>query len=260
MVRFQLRHALCFAAAFAVLALAANPAQADLTIGSEIFNEEFSGTALDSGVWEAEIGGGGSISVNGGSARFTTPTGSGNAYATSLNTLDFSSSPNQWGAEVAFNLFGAYSSWSPSRHYVLLNGLSTSTENGWTNQGFDLRTLREDSEHFSLAWNGWDNDGERNPTPVATGVLTGVAHTVQLLRKANDTVDIYLDGALVSNQDLIGGVNPAQLRLGDITGSVECDVSYDSIKIGTAVPEPASIIMVVWSAIGLLAYAWRRHK
>lgn len=236
-------------------------AQATIIINNNIFNEDFNGTAVDSAKWDAGMDNGGTITVAGGAAAFVTATAGQNAYLTSNGSLDFSGSPDNWGAEVKFTLNGAYSGWTPYRNFILLDGLTTATTEGWTNQGFDLRTLREDSSHFSLAWNGWDNDfGYRDPTVLATGFEAGVAHVAQVQRKADGTVDIYMDGNLVSNQSLLGGVNPAQLRIGDVTGYVECDVSFDYVKVGSVVPEPATVVMLVTSAFGLLAYAWRKRR
>jgi hypothetical protein len=235
-------------------------AQATIVVDNSIFSEDFSGTALDSAKWEVGLDNGGTITLDGGVATFNTTAGSQNAYVTSNGSLDFSGSPDNWGAELKFRVDGVYSGWGP-RNFILVDGLTTATANGWTNQGFDLRAIRQDSSHFNLAWNGWDNDyGYREPTILATGYQDGVAHVAQVHRRTDGTVDIYMDGDFVSNQSLLGGVNPSQLRIGDCTGYLECNVGIDYVRVGSIVPEPSTIVLAASGAIGLLAYAWRRRK
>lgn len=257
MVRFQLRAA-AWLAVFAVGAFWAASTQAGFAVGSSVFSEEFKGTSLDSDKWDATVGGSGAITVGGGVAAFVTGAAD-TAYMGSRGSLDFSSSPDNWGAEIKFQVNGVYSSWE-YRNYVLLDGLTTATTNGWTNQGFDLRLIRQDSTHFNLGWNGWDNDEEyRQPTILGEGYEDGISHVAQVHRKTDGTVDIYMDGTLIGKQTLINGVNPTMLRIGDITGSVEGNIALDYVRIG-AVPEPSTIVLCVMAIIGLLAYAWQRRK
>lgn len=252
------------AAVFAVGVFATALAQATVVVGSDVFSEEFNGSAIDSGVWESVLVGAGSITVDGGSARFRTAsavTPQDDAWITTLsgNPFDFSSSPNEWGAEAKFTV-NALATTSSSRQYLLLNGLSTLTTSEWTNQGFDLRLSPKDSTHFNLVWNGWDNDGARVPITLGTGYAEGVSHIAKVHRKTDNTVDVYMDDAFVSNQPLIGGVNPAQLRIGDIARYITGDFVIDYVKVGEAVPEPASMVLTMTAIMGLLAYAWRKRK
>lgn len=241
-----------------VLSFAAAPAWATITVGSGIFAEEFNSTALDSNKWDVTLGKSGAITLDGSTANFTTAA-SDTAYIDSKGSLDFSSSPSEWAAEVKFQVNGTYSSWG-ARNYVLLDGLTTATTSEWTNQGFDLRLIRQDSSHFTLGWNGWDNDNDgRIATVLATDFDDGVLHVAQVHRKTDGTVDIYMDGTLISNQALLNGVNPTKFRIGDVTGYVEGDIVLDYVRVG-AVPEPSSILLTVVACVSLVAYAWRKRR
>ena len=90
------------------------------------FSEEFKGTSLDSDKWDATVGGSGAITVGGGVAAFVTGAAD-TAYMGSRGSLDFSSSPDNWGAEIKFQVNGVYR----------FLGVSQLRLAGWTNHRND---------------------------------------------------------------------------------------------------------------------------
>ena len=69
------------------------------------------------------------------------------------------------------------------------------------------------------------------PIVVGSGAY-GVSYDLQLHRRTDNTVDIYMNGNLLANEALIDGVNPTQLRMGDLSSlAVGGDVVYGPIHL-----------------------------
>lgn len=102
-----------------------------------------------------------------------------------------------------------------------------------------------------------------------TGLSTGVSdlnyHNFAVEFNHNaDTATIYVD------QVSVGSLNLASFASGHYSlptgnaayigiGAATADNVFDNFQVG-AVPEPASIIVLLMGLLGLLAYAWRKRK
>ena len=121
-----------------------------------------------------------------------------------------------------------------------------------------------DGTKFDLAWYGFDNaDESRAATTILAGLNKDQSYTAVCHRKTDNTVDIYLNGALITNKAVIGSANPEELSLGDLSGmGIAGTQVVDSIRVGSfsAVPEPSTIALLATGIFSLLAYAWRKRK
>lgn len=114
-------------------------------------------------------------------------------------------------------------------------------------------------------------------TETLLGITSGIAsddstwhNAAARFNKDNDTVGIYVDESLKATVDLTtlaGGAYKDYSTNYVGWGGDWCDdgvnlyVSWvDNVAVGSAVPEPGSILLTAMGLVGLLAYAWRKRK
>lgn len=278
MLRFDVRNGVRFVVVLAALAVGTFVpvlAQASvITVGTQVFSDDFTGSTLDTTKWAQFTQGTGTVAMDGVSSVVLTSVGtssdrrSSSADIEAKSALNFSSSPNDWGVEIKLQMRSgeAWQSYNNpadlpgAKQFSILSG--TSAVLGFTMQGFDLRAVRYNASNWCLGWYGFDETGTRVCDELTAGIplSSSVTHTVSLHRKTDGNVDIYVDDGLVATKALIGGSNPVGLMLGDFTSTAIAGVmALDSVKIGI-VPEPSALALLSTSLIGLLAYAWRKRK
>jgi hypothetical protein len=133
---------------------------------------------------------------------------------------------------------------------------STFTLNTTTNTaGYDINAIRT----FS-AWNDYRVNQKyevfystvKNPTTfVSLGIFTDTVHE-------NGSYMISLTGS--TGGAIASGVKAIQFSFTDPGQGTTVYQELDVLGAASAVPEPASIAMLVSAAIGLLAYAWRKRR
>ena len=201
--------------------------------------------------------------------------GTGNSYAHS-NVLNFTSTPNQWVAEVRFQVDGTLdTTTSPNmRQFNLLSGVDSVTGT-FEVFSFDLRLVEIATDPtgigstFNLEWFGFDGpNASRSSSSIAggAGLNKNQFYEISLLRTPSDTIQIWLDGTLIDTKSLIVGAqtgnvgqeNPDRLVLGAISSVITANVEWDYISVGAVVPEPAGtqLALAGLTAVGI---AWRRR-
>lgn len=234
------------------------------------FADDFGGATVDAAKWTSYTANSGTIVENNGNVTLNTQSANNKcAYLYLANNLDFTASPDEWIAQVTFQVntgyFATTNSGTYARQYSILTGMNNGTD--MNVYGIDLRAVQDGSgtsgSTYGLAWYGFDNLAGGS-SRVATALSTlnkGAWYTVTLHRKGDGNVDIYQDGSLIATRSLINGVNPTILGLGDLT-SMTCRgvVSFDSVAVAHSVPEPTTMGLLFIGALSYIAYASRGRK
>ena len=270
----MLRKMCLCAALLSVCLLATTSAQAAISVGTDVFSDDFPGSALASN-WTTEVDTTGSITVASSVVTFDSTTyPSGSFYCSiwgSDTDLSGLGSSTDWGAEVRFKVPGnlativAYEEDSPydkPREWKLLAG----QEAGGSQLGraIDLRLLKDgtgaDGATYSLGWAGddWPDNEFRDPTVIAT-LNKDQWYTAVLHRKSDGNVDIYLDDSLISTQSVITVANPDFFMLGERGSYMAGIMEVDYIKVGAFIPEPATLaVLAIGGLMGLLSRKRRK--
>jgi hypothetical protein len=261
-------------------------AQAQFNVGTEVLSDDFTGSTLNA-PWGAFTGNAGTATLDGVSSMLLQTFRSGtsgsryirsNASLEDLTDLSYAglASANDWGVEIKFQMLssvdtGEWVSPYDSRQWIILAGTTDSAARSQVVQGFDLRATRYDGTHWALGWYGFDFTGGVSTLRTVDFLGLGgeisrnqdTTYTIDLHRKPDGMVDIYLDGTLLGTESLIGGLNPVGLMAGDITqAGVGGKMALDLVKIGsfTEVPEPATLTSLATGLFVLLAYNWRKRR
>lgn len=266
MVRFDMRCALWFAVVPAVLAIglfATASAEAGFVDGA-VFSDDFnSGSVPNSTNWPTTGAVASTLTVGDGLVDFhtTDPTVSNTCMA--ISKAFTIPDPTAYAAEVRFRI-PTGTTWvdtlRTSNH--LTYNLIMSDGNGAQKGAFDVNLQQGTINTFGLTWGYWGGTGTSALTVLKT-LNTDTWYDVISNRKADGTVDIYLDGELIANKTSLAGT-PTKWFLGDgysTVGYIEGHLQVDYVKVGAyVVPEPCSMVLVTTSVLGLLAYAWRKRK
>ena len=271
-------------------------AQAPVSDGS-IFFEDFDGTGDFTDAdpdWDqigyTHFGPGADATLNGDSTMTLTMPGDGKVVSfAGSRLLDFSSSPNEWVASTRFKTDGSITSLhrdgdgSAQREISLLRGAQAGDKGNPPPSrlepvsGFHL-TLNVDREtpnssesgniiftsggEFELGWHGHTGQASaRRSEDIGTGVSLNenTWYTVTAHRKPDNTVDIWVDDALVGNKDVLNSAspNPAALFIGLDNESQELPgLLYDFVSVGV-VPEPTSVLLLL---LGVCGFVFFRHR
>lgn len=234
-----------------VLAVAAGPAAAAITPKAAVFYDGFDGNSLDTDKWASLTNAGSPIlTVTGGTMTINSST-TDTRWLRSLGVFDYSPKPNAWLAEVSFTVNSDLTT-SDARQVHLLTGVRNEAIQNFSVAGFDLRLVQGvDPGTFNLAWWGFNTNagqGSMNTTPLVTGLTNGVNYVVTVFRKPDNFVDILLDGVLVSTQPLISNLNPSALVVGDTSGSMSMNVTFDYVGINL-LPEPATATLLALAGV-----------
>jgi hypothetical protein len=168
--------------------------------------------------------------------------------------------PTAYAAEIRFQVPSTGTTLKTSNH--LTYNLIMSDGNGAQKGGFDVNLQQGSATTFGLMWGYWGGAGDSALTLLST-LNKDTWYDVISNRKADGTVDIYLDGNLLATKNSLAGT-PSKWFLGDgysTPGYIEGHLQVDYVKVGTyAVPEPCSITLLASAVFGLLAYAWRKRR
>lgn len=230
-----------------------------------VFSDEFNDSAVDSAKWPVAVG----ATVNSGAVTLSSATeGDYAALGSAADSLAGLGTSDNWAVEVRFSLAGPLKT-TPSypenqQDFILMAGISTP---GWIATGVDLRLNQDDSaingSTYTLGWWGFDSSGTRTATQLYS-LNKGQTYKVGAHRKADNTVDIFLNDTLISNMPVIGSVNPEKMFIGDwSSGDVYTHTpgfSLDYVRVGYFIPEPSSIALLAIGGFGLIIYAWRKRR
>ena len=99
------------------------------------------------------------------------------------------------------------------------------------------------------------------------GTVTGTGyHNYKLVQMAGETTaDLYVDGSLMATLDPTPGFGVARYMVGNSAPSSFTDpmgvfLAGASLSTPGVVPEPSAVVLLVTGLIGLLAYAWKKHR
>jgi hypothetical protein len=286
------------AVAIAILAALPQALAVPASDGS-IFLEEFEGaaapfTAADPD-WD-QVGfthfGQSNINRNGDSTATAEQSATNDVSFAGSRLLDFSSTPTEWVAAARFRVdtaLVAYHRPSPASHreFALMRGAYTGPagnpppsldEDIESIQAFDIRLdvhsgtsgavesptdTYTSNGTFELGWHGHTQDAQDRASvdiPGGNSLTEDAFYTVTVHRKPNDTVDIWLDNTMIQNRPILGTGNPSAIMFGNNSENFSwIGVTYDYITIGAVVPEPTSLVLLLFGTFGLAACRWRRR-
>lgn len=233
---------------------------ADLNVGTQVFGDDFSGTALDSTKWTSAVSGSFTpavlVNVNyPGTHVEIYSAGHLNqmAHIDTVNNLTFTASPNDWWAQVAFQFPVQGGVWAApnasvntARQYIILQGKDANGPTQGNAQGFDLRAVRYGPGLWGLAWYGIDDTSLRIAEILDDNAGAGYAfsdtqtYVASVHRKSDGNVDIYFDTTsgdgsasnLIATKPLILGLNPVGLTAGEFSVTCAGYLLIDYVKIG----------------------------
>jgi hypothetical protein len=141
---------------------------------------------------------------------------------------------------------------TPNPASTICGLLTTSNSHGWTNTGDKFQSSTVTAGHAL----GWSDDGAGHVTVMYTlhgdadlnGTVNGADLNV-VLSNYNQTGDYWYQGDF----DYNGTVNGADLN-------IVLSNYNQHLSVGTAVPEPSTLLLAAAGLVGLLAYAWRKRK
>jgi hypothetical protein len=233
-------------ALFLVGLLTALPVRAQIAV----FNDDFDGTSLSS-AWtndgSPEIDPSGStITVADGVVTIASNQDDQQYTYVSLwggvDQLAGLGSSNDWTAEIRFKYSGRLATPDATRNVNLLSGMQ-GLQAHMANAGIDFRLEQDlngdEAETLNLSWNGHTSSNLSQVPDLLANLNKDVFYTLTGHRKPDDTVDIFLDGNLLTTMPVLGVGNPDNFRIGESAGSVNLfetgRLVIDYIKVESAV-------------------------
>ncbi len=244
----------------AVLFGMSQAAQASLLSNNSIFFDDFSSysaannvpnnaTNTAVGPWDAYSDGSNAGITFDGNVVVMRQQSSGNARLRSPGIVF----PADYAAEVRFNLTGSTPTGADAWELFDTARLG----NGGVELGAAQDAGGPGSATYNLTWGA----GDGIPVIIPLQNLTkGTFYTVTGHKKSDGSVDVYLDGALISTQSVTAPNTPIDFFMGSTHGAVNGFLTVDYVSVGNFVPEPGSMALSVMAGLGLLAFARRKRR
>jgi hypothetical protein len=200
---------------------------------ASVLIDDFNGSTVNAGIWTVALG---------------APTVSGSALhlASTATSTDVITSVATYDTGIEFKVATA-----PTGHAYF--GVRTT-------DGFSKVLIRNDGDdspvYHAVLW----NDGADNQVSSGFSVSAG---DVFALNYGTSGASLYKNQSLIWSETDLGLRNAsAEVFLGLSSNSVAPNGTVSSIGIDSVshVPEPGTILLLATGLIGLLAYAWRKHK
>ncbi|MFQ5433419.1 MAG: hypothetical protein ACE5FD_00940 [Anaerolineae bacterium] len=258
-------------AAILAVAVAGSVSGAIVSDGS-VFADEFNVAGLDAAKWDLRVTNA-TFTVDGGGVAqfidFDPGAPEGDVIIVSKPTLNYGTM-TEYAAEINFRVSNdsraTLNNDALNRQVSLLTGRSTG---GLPLGGGPTRELAvvllegTTSAKFSLGWGIYfDNPGG----PLAYTPITGAIdldrdtfHKLVVHRRSNGTdMDIYLNDGLITTLSNLGNGMPEELAVGDINGDTGVIMQVDYVRLGAAVPEPATLGLVTCGVLMMLGAPRKR--
>lgn len=165
--------------------------------------------------------------------------------------------------------------------FQLRRGSTTAVEelnNGLSGNSLSIGKEWGTASHSGIVANPAAGDGwthfALNPTDIVDVANHTFVMKIDYAGGAADSVSIYQDPLVAGESAQPSSLTTALAGAGDLSfdsfliraGNQGTNWHFDNVKFGTsfadvaAVPEPTSAVLSLIGIIGILAYAWRRHK